>query len=119
VCRDGLARAAEWFGTDLPAGLLDSLVPARGGETAHTYLTAGLVRREYMNFRALAGPGPKLRLLREVAFPPASYMRARYAGARPDWLPLHYLRRGVGGLAGRLWHSAWGRAGRERGRGRG
>jgi uncharacterized protein involved in exopolysaccharide biosynthesis len=29
---------------------------------------------------------------------PAEYMRVKYSAARPAWLPLLYLRRGVGGL---------------------
>lgn len=102
TCHDGLARTAELLGTALPAGLLEALARGRRPEPAHAYLQASAARQEYLNFRALAGLGPRLRFLRELAFPPAAYMRARYGHVRPGWLPWLYARRLVRGSARRL-----------------
>lgn len=102
ICREGLARAAEAFGTALPAELDRLLAPATTPEAPEAYLRAGALGQQVMNFRALGGTGPRLRLLRELAFPPAAYMRARYAQVRPAWLPWLYARRALKGLAGRL-----------------
>lgn len=112
VCRDGLARAAEVLGTGpAPAGtaeLLRALEPGGRAETPHAYLHASGLRQQYMNFRALAGLGAKLRFLGELAVPPAAYMRARYGDVRPAWLPWLYLRRALRGSAGRLAGRLWG-----------
>lgn len=102
ITGDGLTRAAKVFGTALPPGLAEALAPGRGEEMPRIYLEAGALRRQYLDFRALRGAGPKLRLLRELVFPPAAYMRARYGHVRPHWLPWLYARRAVRGTARRL-----------------
>ena len=102
LCHEGLTRAAERFGTVLPARLRAALDPGDRCELPRLYLDAGIMGREYMDFRAIAGLAGKLRFLREHVFPPADYMRARFAGVRPDWLPWLYLRRLVRGMADRL-----------------
>ncbi len=106
ICHDGLARATEVVGAGPDPGavaeLLQALELGGRGETPYTYLRARDLRQQYMNFRALAGFGPKLRFLRELALPPAAYMRARYGDVRPTWLPWLYLRRVLKGSANRL-----------------
>lgn len=99
-------RTAELLGTPVPSGLLEALATGPRPEGPRAYLRAGALGRQYMDFRALPGLGPRLRFLRELVFPPASYMRARYAGVRPSWLPWLYARRALAGSARRL-RSAW------------
>ena len=51
-----------------------------------------------MDFRAIEGVPNKLRFMRELVVPPASYMRANYPKAPAFWLPWLYARRAVGGV---------------------
>lgn len=102
LCHDELAHVAEVLGTPLPSGLLEALDPGDRREIPRTYLDAGPVGREVLNFKATEGLGPKLRLLRERIFPPGAYMRQRFAEVRPSWLPWLYVRRAAMGAAGWL-----------------
>lgn len=111
LCHDGLAHAADLLGTQVPSGLLAALDPGDRRETPRVYVDAGAIRQEYMDFRAIAGFGRKLRFLRELVFPPIDYMRSRFAGVWPGWLPWLYLRRGLKGATGRLLTRREGRAG--------
>jgi hypothetical protein len=110
VCQRGLTLAAQRFHTPLPASVLDRLTASRttaGGEASSVFL-----RRNVRPIDALAsdvralGPRAGARLLWEVLFPPASYMRERWgaaAGASAGSsaglrLGLAYVRRIAGGV---------------------
>ena len=56
------------------------------------------MRRRWLEFQAREGLRGKLRFARELALPPASYMREFYPNARVNWLPWLYLRRAVSKL---------------------
>jgi hypothetical protein len=75
--------------------------PGRSERVA-VYLNASKLRRTQMDFRAIEGAGNKLRFMRELAFPSASYMRAKYPNAPTFWLPWLYARRAVAGVVKRL-----------------
>lgn len=100
VCLDGLAASAAHFATDVPAEVRAAL--CRTGEPVTRYLSRGPVARAWMDMAAMPAMDDRLRYVREVIFPPASYMRARYPGSARVALPLLYARRAVEGLASRL-----------------
>ena len=50
------------------------------------------------DFLALDGMTQRARWLRELAFPPAGYMRDKYPEAAMPWLPALYARRALHGL---------------------
>jgi hypothetical protein len=98
VCADSRERAREWFGGDDrgPAGFLTPERIARHEPSAE-YLREGRRRghQEWSDVAALPDWPSRLRRLRQLAFPPRGYMRARYGG-RP--LALAYVLRGLVGV---------------------
>jgi hypothetical protein len=102
VCLEGLDRTHASFHTAIPESVFAAL---RLGppEAVARYLRGGVLRQQWMDFRAIAGTGNKLWFLVESLFPPASYMRQRYPQERPDWLPWLYLKRVSGGALRRLY----------------
>lgn len=98
VCLEGMEQARARFHTAYPARVLGALSRAGAAEPATTYLGGSRARQQWMDFCAIDGKHNKIRFLRESVFPAASYMRHKYADARPDWLPWLYLRRGFGGV---------------------
>ena len=82
--------------------VLDALDPGMRAEPPSTYLHASALQRGFIDFRSLEGTARKLRFLRELLFPPAAYMRSKYADVRPDWLPWLYAQRAFNGLSKRL-----------------
>ena len=44
-------------------------------------------------FGCYPGSGSKARYLRDLVFPPAEFMRSKFAGERGQWLPWLYARR--------------------------
>ena len=99
VCWDGLQRAQQCFATRLPQALQTPPPPGNAEASAY-FLTPR--RRPWQvlgaDLRALAGWRNRLRLVREHLFPPAAYMRTRYAAAHPAPLPLLYGYRLLRGL---------------------
>ena len=96
VSAHGLRLAQDCFGTPLPEGLLARLDTAEdepsaafigGGKSAFDVARADMA--------ALSGWRLRASLLREHLFPPASYMRRRYAGWPPALLPVAYVHRMV------------------------
>jgi hypothetical protein len=99
VCEDGLEAAARYLGTSLPAAVLETLRHAGVGDPSRRY-TEGEQRRLTVlrdDLRHLATWRDRMRLLREHAFPPASFMLARYSSRQRAWLPALYLHRLVTG----------------------
>ena len=96
VTAHSLRLSAETLGTPVPTAVLARLETVRD-EASARYLTAG---RQWLDevadsLGALPAWSERARLLRQIAFPPAAYMRSRYerAGAGRTELSLLYARR--------------------------
>jgi Uncharacterised nucleotidyltransferase len=104
VCRRSLQRAADRFGTNVPAWVFTELP---SGDAAQSERTARyLARRTHLgvvlyDLRTLSRWRDRWRLVREHAFPPAAYIRSVYAPSSAAPLPLLYARRLLQG--GRKW----------------
>ncbi len=98
VCAGGLRSARDALATRLPKGLFQDLGARKGQEIPARYLAAGPLGQMVMKLRAEDGLARKARFLREVMFPPAEYMRARFGDVRPPWLPWLYVARAIGGI---------------------
>ena len=102
TCLDGIERASACFHTRCPDFVLAGLAGSGVEERPATYLNASKLRQQWMDFIALDGFSSQLRFLRELFFPSAAYMRAKYPQAQPGWLPVFYVRRSFDGLVKRL-----------------
>lgn len=102
ICADGLATAHRCFATNVPECAFAALERDEGREPASDYLGASAARQLWLDFRALPGIGSKARYLRDLVFPPAEFMRSKFAGERGQWLPWLYARRAVAGAWRRL-----------------
>jgi len=102
TCLDGIERARACFHTRCPDFVLTGLTGSGVKELSATYLNASKLRQQWMDFCALDGLSSQLRFLRELFFPPAAYMRAKYPQAQPGWLPVFYARRAFDGLVKRI-----------------
>jgi hypothetical protein len=98
VCLEGIDHARRCYGTPIPEQVLAALADPGPLEPAAAYLRARHLRRRWLDLLAYDGWLRKFRFARDLAFPPALYMRERFPHARPDWLPWLYLRRALGGL---------------------
>jgi hypothetical protein len=58
-----------------------------------------------MDMRARGGVIRNIRYFGEVLLPPGDYMRARFGGERPSWLPWLYVRRVFAGIIKRIGRS--------------
>jgi hypothetical protein len=99
VCRVSLDRAADRFGTAVPAGVLTRLGPSQTDEASVAYLDPDRrhVHLIVTDLRALPSWHKRWHLLREHLFPPAEYMRDVYAPASRAPLALLYARRALRG----------------------
>ena len=102
VCGEGLALARECFSTDVPDHVWQAMALPRSREPASDYLSAGPWTQQWLDFQALPGIRRKAHFLRELVFPPAEYMRSKYADDQGRWLPWLYARRAVAGSWRRL-----------------
>ena len=100
TCREALDRATACFGTPVP-GFVRAALDIKDERVA-AYLKAGHVTQSWMDFCAIARWADKVRFLRELVFPPADYMRAKYASAARIALPWLYARRALEGVVKRL-----------------
>lgn len=98
VCLEGIGQTQARFATPVPPDVLDALAKPGPVEPAAEYLNASHLRRRWLNLCAHRDLRSKLRYMRELVFPPADYMRARFPHAKPKWLPWLYVLRGIGGL---------------------
>jgi hypothetical protein len=98
VCLEGIEQARLHLGTPVPTEVLAELGRKGPVEPTAAYLKAGHLRRRWLDLWAYEGVREKLRFARELAFPPAAYMRERFPSARLDWLPWLYVRRAIGGM---------------------
>jgi hypothetical protein len=102
ICADGLATAHRCFATNVPDYAFAALERGDVREPASDYLGASPARQLWMDYRALPGPGRKARYLRDLLFPPAEFMRSKFAGEGGQWLPWLYVRRAAAGAWRRL-----------------
>jgi hypothetical protein len=92
-----MKNAQARFATLFPDGVIEALATPAKPERPCVYLGSGKLRQRWMDFVAVDSLAGQARLLRELFFPPAAYMRSRY-GNSSLWLPLLYLRRAAGGV---------------------
>jgi hypothetical protein len=97
VCLDGMKNTQARFRTVFPEGVLEALGNPAKPERPAVYLGSGKLRQRWMDFRAVESLAGQARLLRELFFPPAAYMRSRYSSPSGS-LSLLYLRRAAGGV---------------------
>jgi hypothetical protein len=102
ICLDGLAQARQCFATRIPDPVLAAFAPDGVRESASDYLAADPWRQQWRDFQALPGIRYKARQLRALLFPPAEYMRKKYADEPGQWLPWLYARRACAGAWRRL-----------------
>lgn len=99
ICADGLDAAARFFETAVPRHVSEELASAGAHEPSRVYAEREQRRIAVLrnDLRHLPRWRDRARLLREHAFPPASFMMARYAVRRRAWLPAFYVHRLVTG----------------------
>jgi hypothetical protein len=102
VCLEGIEHTRSRLATPVPPEVLAELARPGPPEPVAEYLNASHLRRRWLELWAHEGTAARLRFLRQLVFPPAAYMRARFAGARPGWLPWLYALRAFGGLRRRV-----------------
>ena len=102
ICRDGLLKARQRFGTCIPEEVLLSLARAGPAECSQAHLRAGSLRHLLTELRSLPRWRDRVTLLGEHLFPPADYMREKYALSSRAWLPVLYLHRGIHGALKRI-----------------
>ena len=96
-CLDALEASARTLGTTPPQHVLTALRTAPPG-SASEYLLSNSLRQHWLDLNAAEGTSGRLRWLGHRLFPPAAYMRHKYATARLRWLPWLYVRRAASGL---------------------
>ena len=93
VCLEGIDLARTRFNTVVAERVREGLSSPRKEGVASRYLSQSVTRQYFSNLVAVEGMGNKVRFVIQLLFPPEKYMRQRYSGVRPDWLPWLYLRR--------------------------
>ena len=101
VCKDGIEKASECFGTKIPPEINAVIQHPPQNEHPAALLHAGPMATLWHQFRAQEGWRSRLLFLEELVFPPGEYMRRKYPRSR-SWLPLLYIRRGVEGVKKRV-----------------
>jgi hypothetical protein len=100
ICRRALGLSRSLFETRVPEWLTGVLESGADEEASALFLRPGISRIDVLldDLRALPGWRRRLHLLKEVAFPGASYMRDSYgagSSAPIAWLYLRRLARGA------------------------
>jgi hypothetical protein len=107
LCLDGLRQAQDRLGARLPEALAGALAAAALAEPSQQYLQGPVRKRDVLlsDLRRIKGWRPRLRLLREHAFPPVAFIRQRYGVNNPLLTPALYVLRLVTGAYkwGRPW----------------
>jgi hypothetical protein len=95
VCRSGLEAAAGRLGTVVPAPARAALDAGACDEPSRVYAERPQRRLDVLraDLRRLPRWRDRLQLLAEHAFPPASFVMARYAARRRALLPVLYVHR--------------------------
>jgi hypothetical protein len=100
-CLDGLRSARELLGSRLPGDIHDALAAAAPNEPSRAYVEGPVTKRDVLlsDLRVLGTWSDRLRLMREHAFPPASFIQQRYGRSARWMLPALYLHRLVTGAS--------------------
>jgi hypothetical protein len=98
ICMDGLRHSQRCFATPLPDEVFAGLSAAGPPEPSASYLDPGRLRFLARDILSLSNVRDRLRLVKEHLFPPAEYMRKKYAVSRRGWLSILYLRRAMQGI---------------------
>lgn len=98
VCLEALTCTVRCFGTAISVLVLDQLGCAGQKEPSKRLLRGEPALRMIAELVALDSLGRRLQWVRELVFPRAEYMRAKYPSVIFDWLPWLYFRRAVRGL---------------------
>jgi hypothetical protein len=99
ICLEGLLGAREKLGTPVPPEVIEALSAAGPPEPSACYLAGSKARIMLEDCLALDDWAKRIAWAREIAFPPARYMRAKYPRAAVKWLPVLYMRRGFTGIS--------------------
>jgi len=78
ICLDGMAQAADCFGTTVPANVIDALIAAQSGEVIDVRRLGSWRYMQWMNLRALPTTRSRLRWIWSQLFPPTDYLREIY-----------------------------------------
>ena len=101
VCLKWISEARTMIGFALPSMIESWLINASAKDRRIAEKASNPFKVLWKQFRYQPNMKMRLRLLQQLAFPPKQRIRDKY----PDsnlWLPLLYLRRAFGGLAGRM-----------------
>jgi hypothetical protein len=98
VCLDTFLAARSRTGALVPDKVIAALSAPAPAERVWHYLTAGRLRRHWMDTRAIPSMLGRAQYAQSLVFPGADYMQRKYAAGSPQWLPYLYARRAVGGL---------------------
>lgn len=99
ICLDALFRARDCFGTNIPANVLEELTRNGKREPSAQFLTANRARLLVQDVWHLESWRQRVKWIRHLALPSASYMRRKYSDAVGTWLPALYARRATVGMA--------------------
>ena len=98
ISLDALACTQQAFATAFPDEVIESLAHAGPREISAAYLDTNRLELLVTDLRALRSWGSRAVLLRELLFPPAKYLFAKYP-TRSQWLlPWWYVRRVADGM---------------------
>jgi len=99
VCLDGLQAASRRFGTHIPDAVVATLRETDDNEPSRAYTARrqGRLRVLWVDLHLLPRWTDRLQLLFEHAFPPPSFMMARYPTRHRLLLPILYVHRLVTG----------------------
>jgi len=100
LCLDGLRQARSRLGAHLHEDLEATLATAAPAEPSQQYLQGAVRKRDVLlsDLRRLKSWRARLRLLREHAFPPVTFIRQRYGINNPLLTPALYVHRLVTGV---------------------
>lgn len=97
IVREALELCEARFALALPATVKAVLAQGRHREPSAAIFRGGHLRQMAGDFLAIGGVAERLWWLRELAFPSAQYMHAKYP-ASPSSLPVLYARRALEGI---------------------
>jgi hypothetical protein len=98
ICREGLELTMARLGTACDDDVLGALGAPGRPEPAAAYVASRRLTQVVRDFRAVPGVRNRWLFLREMALPPATYVRMLYRDADWQWLPWLYARHVVDGL---------------------
>jgi putative nucleotidyltransferase-like protein len=100
ICLHALRQAQTLFGSTMPAALMTALEDGSEDEPSTVFLRPGVRRVDVLldDLRALPGWRSRVRLVKEVLFPDANYMRGAFgagSSAPVAWLYVRRIARGA------------------------